>query len=136
MRVGYRSVIVAAVAGAIGAIGAVAAAIPTPGVYDRDARFPVRPGDDWDFGAECPISAPLPASSPDSHPHKRPSGIDQRRSIVASQAWAPLSSIVTANIAGSIDLIDQPSTKAARSSACDTRRGPQSPGWRSLKHIR
>jgi len=61
---------------------------------------------------------------------------DQRCSIVASQAWAPLSSIVTAKIAGSIDLIDQPSTKAARSSACDTRRGPQSPGWRSLKHIR
>ena len=88
------------------------------------------------FGAECPISAPLPTSSPDSRPHKRPRAIDQRRSIVASQAWAPLSSIVTANFAGSIDLIDQPSTKAARSSACDTRRGPQSPGWRSLKHIR
>jgi len=84
------------------------------------------------FGAECPISAPLP----DSRPRKRPRAIDQRRSIVASQAWAPLSSIVTANFAGSIDLIDQPSTKAARSSACDTRRGPQSPGWRSLKHIR
>jgi hypothetical protein len=81
-------------------------------------------------------SAPIPSSSPNSDPRKRRRGIDQRSSIVASQAWAPLSSIVTANIAGSIDLIDQPSTKAARSSARDTRRGPQSPGWRSLKHIR
>jgi hypothetical protein len=48
--------------------------------------------------------------------HKRPSGIDQTRSIVASQAWAPFSSIVTANIAGSIDLIDQLSTKRGSSS--------------------
>ena len=79
---------------------------------------------------DCPVNPTGAISRP------RPTGIDQRRSMVASQAWAPLSSIVTANVAGSIDLIDQPSRKAARSSVCDTRRGPQSPGWRSLKHIR
>jgi hypothetical protein len=78
----------------------------------------------------CTGSAPV-SPAPAEHQTTR-----QRRSMVASHAWEPLSSIVTANIAGSIDLIDQPSTKAARSSACDTRRGPQSPGWRSLKHIR
>lgn len=96
-----------------------------------------------DAAAKRPVCAPPRAARSRMHvgvqprfrPHKGLTGIDQTRSIVASQAWAPLSSIVTANIAGSMDVIDQPSTKAARSSACDTRRGPQSPGWRSLKHI-
>src|SRR5260370_26457823 len=71
----------------------------------------------WDLGAECPLSAPLPASSPDSRPHKTPRGIDQRRSIVASQAWAPLSPSVASNIAGAVDLIDPPSPQAARRAA-------------------
>ncbi len=131
------AVMVALVAGAIGSPRCGRGGDPnTRRVHDLDARFPVRPSDDGILEPNVLQAASLPSTSPDSRPHKRPRGIDQRRSIVASQAWAPLSSIVTANIAGSIDLIDQPSTKAARSSACDTRRGPQSPGWRSLKHIR
>ena len=42
-----------------------------------------------------------------------------------------------AEVAGFADgVIAQPSLNAARSSSSRTRRGPQSPGWRSLKHIR
>ncbi len=104
-------------------------------ISDRNGRFPVRPGV-MGFWSRMSYKCASPSVQPRFPSHKKPRGIDQRRSIDASQACAPLSSIVTANIAGSIDLIDQPSTKAARSSACDTRRGPQSPGWRSLKHIR
>src|ERR1700730_5971113 len=81
---------------------------------------------------------PRPRSQDRTAGQARPqglTGIGQTRSIIASQAWAPFWSIVTANIAGSMALIDQPSTKAARSWALDARRGPQSPGWRSLKHI-
>jgi hypothetical protein len=33
-------------------------------------------------------------------------------------------------------MTDQPSLKAARSSSWVTRRGPNSPGWRSLKQAR
>ena len=61
----------------------------------------------------------------------------QAASMVASQAAAPAGSMVMVNLAASIDLIDQPApANAARSSGSDTRRGPQSPGWLSLKHIR
>ena len=53
--------------------------------------------------------------------------------MIASQARAPSGSIVISIWVGSIDWILHPSVKLDWISALLTRRGPQSPGCRSLK---
>lgn len=60
--------------------------------------------------------------------------IGQIRAIDASQARALPGSIVISILDGSIASTSQPSTKLSRISSCRMRRGPQSPGSRSLKH--
>jgi len=49
------------------------------------------------------------------------------------QARAPAGSQVRSMTADSMDSILHPVENATRISSCVTRRGPQSPGWRSLK---
>jgi hypothetical protein len=58
---------------------------------------------------------------------------DQVRRIDASQARTLPGSTVISIIAGSISSTRQPSLKLTRISSCWMRRGPQSPGSRSLK---
>ena len=60
--------------------------------------------------------------------------IGQIRAIDASQARALPGSIVISILDGSIASTSQPSTKLSRISSSRMRRGPQSPGSRSLKH--
>src|SRR5207249_1113296 len=58
----------------------------------------------------------------------------QARAITDSHACTGSVLIVISRGAGSIDSTRQPSAKLEWISAWVTRRGPQSPGWRSLKH--
>ncbi len=60
-------------------------------------------------------------------------GQAQGRAIVVSQANTPARSNVTSMVAGSMDSTRQPPAKLARISSWLTRRGPKSPGCRSLK---
>jgi hypothetical protein len=53
----------------------------------------------------------------------------------ASAVGAPSPGLMSKR-SGASEAMRQPSPSAARSSPSVTRRGPQSPGWRSLKHIR
>jgi hypothetical protein len=61
-----------------------------------------------------------------------------RRVIVASQACTCVvpSTGLTSKVSAISDSTTQPSLNAARSSSARTRRGPQVPGCRSLKHMR
>ncbi len=64
--------------------------------------------------------------------------MDHSRWIIASQACAvgvPNPGLI-ANATAAMSVTAQPSPNAATSSSWRTRRGPRSPGWRSLKHIR
>jgi hypothetical protein len=79
----------------------------------------------------------------DAARHQPPGdGIEVRwghsRRIAASQACAAAAPNprLIANVSAAMPVTFQPSANAATSSSSRTRRGPQSPGWRSLKHIR
>ena len=54
--------------------------------------------------------------------------------MAAIQLRAPSGSIVISSLEASIDSMSHPSAKLDSISALLTRRGPQSPGCRSLKH--
>ena len=70
-----------------------------------------------------------------SSPRPRPAaGGPQVLTIELSQACAPSGSMVMSMVAASIDSMRQPAEKLALISFRLTRRGPHSPGWRSLKH--
>jgi hypothetical protein len=58
----------------------------------------------------------------------------QLRLMDTRQASAPLGILLVAIVEASIDSTCHPSRKLALISSWVTRRGPQSPGWRSLKH--
>lgn len=62
----------------------------------------------------------------------------QMRLIAASQAWICVVPFIgwISKVSAVIDSTAQPSLNAARSSSARTRRGPQVPGCRSLKHMR
>jgi len=60
----------------------------------------------------------------------------QVRVMAASHAWAAPRWTALSIITGSIESTCHPSEKAARISSWVTRRGPNPPGCRSLKHSR
>jgi hypothetical protein len=71
------------------------------------------------------------------HPRRRAGdglATGQVRVTTDNQACAPLGSMVMSRTAASIVSTRHPSAKLVRISSRVTRRGPQSPGWRSLKH--
>src|SRR5258708_2017410 len=79
---------------------------------------------------------PKPLDRRDSQlgaPGRHPSWADHVRVADTSHAWAPAGSTVTSILDGSIESTLHPSEKLALISAWLMRRGPQSPGWRSLK---
>lgn len=64
--------------------------------------------------------------------------LGQLRLIAASHAWTcvvPFIGLIS-KVSAVIDSTAQPSLNAARNSSARTRRGPQVPGCRSLKHMR
>src|SRR5208283_2032714 len=61
-------------------------------------------------------------------------GAGQPRLMDTRQASAPLGSMLMSILEGSIECTCHPSRKLALISSWVTRLGPQSPGWRSLKH--
>ena len=61
-------------------------------------------------------------------------GAGQLRLMDTRQASAPLGSMLMSILEASIESTCHPSRKLALISSWVTRLGPQSPGWRSLKH--
>lgn len=86
-------------------------------------RNVVSPRSRTDLRGGDPISATGGSRTPKDYP----------RVMVTCQASAPAGSMVTSRTVGSMESTVQPSSKDARISASAIRRGPQSPGWRSLK---